>query len=236
MSYSQQSPQSVRDLFSSIASDYDRGNKTLSFNLHLHWNRKLAQSVAKKASEGNYLDLCAGTGDIAFMLHSLGVHPKNAWLLDFCPEMLQIAKSKCPTSFHPTYLTADASAIPLPSTSFDAVTIAYGIRNVASPTSCFSEVFRILKPSGELAILELTRPSSPLVRFCHTLYLTTLLPLLGRLITRNGAAYSYLSSTIRSFSSPAALASQLQDAGFAPPTITPLLFGTATLIHTSKLN
>lgn len=224
----------VRDLFSSIATDYDRGNQFLSFNLHRSWNRRLAKSVAKKAENGSYLDLCAGTGDIAFALHRLGVKTKSSCLLDFCPEMLNIAMKKCPSDFEPTYLTADATDIPLPPNSIDAVTIAYGIRNVSSPSKCFAEVFRCLKPGGQLALLELTRPNNALVRLGHTLYLTTLLPLLGHLITNNRSAYTYLSSTIRSFSSPEVLASQLQEVGFLKPTITPLFFGTATLIHASK--
>ena len=181
--YCKENPQTIQSLFNSIAGRYDLTNAVLSFNLHKRWNSALVQHVLKPHLPKVFLDLCSGTGDIAFnYLHS-APHSCQACLIDFSSEMLEHAKHKANKySFDRhqiSYLEADVQQLPLQDQFADCATMAYGIRNVQYPTHCFQEIFRVLKPGGCFGILELTRPRNRLLRFGHQLYLRTVLPLLG---------------------------------------------------------
>lgn len=224
-------PVVVRSLFSRIAPQYDRGNALLSFSLHRLWNRQLVRAVGQP---NVLLDLCAGTGEIALGYLAKQKAPKKAILLDFCKEMLDEAKRKAdylPPKLHSlSYLEANAEQIPLLSSSCDAATLAYGIRNIQHPSACFAEVKRVLRPGGTFAILELTRPKNRLLKLGHSLYLNTLLPLMGKLTSGDKAAYEYLSSTIQTFASPEELASLLAEQGFRNTQCRPLWGGIATII------
>lgn len=218
-------------MFASIAKNYDRANTLFSFGLHKRWNNKLIQSVQ---GARNLLDLCSGTGEIAFGF--LKRNPKSkAILLDFCHEMLQIAEKKG-AAFSPRFETvqADAQVLPLQNKCVEAVTISYGIRNVKDPLKCFHEVFRVLKPNGVFAILELTRPQSGMLRFFHKIYLKTLLPLLGRLAAKNIDAYRYLAKSVETFISPKELENKLHEAGFNKIEQILLFKGTATIFLATK--
>lgn len=228
-------PVKVRSLFSRIASRYDRGNALLSFSLHRLWNRRLVQAIGEP---NVLLDLCAGTGEIALNYLAKQKTPKRVILLDFCKEMLDEAKHKAgrlPEKLHSlSYLEANAEQIPLPSSSCDAATLAYGIRNIQHPAACFAEVRRVLKPGAKFAILELTRPRNPLLKLGHSLYLNTLLPLMGKLTSGDRSAYEYLSSTIQTFASPEELASLLKQEKFTNIQCQPLWGGIATLMTAQK--
>lgn len=198
--------------FSQIARRYDRNNAILSFGMHAFWNRKLRQAIIPHIQNGTYLDICAGTGAISIPLAS---QANKAILLDLCPEMLAIAKDRAP---HLEILCADAQEIPLPDNSINAISCAYGIRNVPDPLKCAHEVHRILKPGCRFAILELTRPNNFLARF----YLHRCIPLLG-------PAYKYLSESIQKFTDPHTLASQFESTGLRTLSIRPFAFNAATL-------
>ncbi len=230
--YQKSEPETIRHMFATIAPHYDLANALFSFGIHHRWNRKLIESVG---SSKQLLDLCAGTGEIAF-----GFLQKNqnsrAILLDFCPEMLSIAESKGQT-YRERFqiLQADAQVIPLPDASVDAITIAYGIRNVQTPLYCFREAYRLLRPEGLFCILELTRPSNAIARWGHQWYTNSLLPLLGKLSAKNLAAYRYLAGSVQTFSSPETLMEQLASVGFKKIEKKSLTFGTATLIKACKI-
>lgn len=214
-------------MFASIAENYDRANTTFSFGLHKKWNRKLIQSVG---AADTLLDLCAGTGEIGFGF--LAKHRNaRAILLDFCPEMLAVAKNKgTPFEGRYTLIEGDAQSLPLEEASVDAVTISYGIRNVKEPLRCFQEVARVLKPGGRFAILELTRPSSLFFRISHKMYLKFCLPLLGKMAAKNIDAYRYLSKSVEEFASPAELETQLNSAGLKPVKRISLMGGLSTIL------
>ncbi len=230
--YSKADPETIKSLFSSIAGSYDRTNSLLSLGLHRFWNRALVQLVEKRFQKGPLLDLCCGTGAIATLWLRRREIPTEALLLDFCPEMLLIAKERtdrvCPGHYL-SFIEGDAHLLPITSGSIEVVTTAYGVRNLHDIKRVADEVLRVLKPRGTWAILELTRPTNPLLRFGHSLYLKTLLPLLGGLSASNQNAYSYLSSSVRSFIAPSELLATLQERGFTPIEVRPLLGGTATL-------
>ncbi|NGX54318.1 MAG: Demethylmenaquinone methyltransferase [Chlamydiae bacterium] len=127
-------------------------------------------------------------------------------------------------------ICAEAQKITRPDISVDGVTIAYGIRNVQDPRKCCAEVRRVLRPGGLFGILELTRPSNPLLRMGHWAYLHTLLPILGKCIAHNHDAYRYLSQSIGSFLAPSELIKKLKESGFDKIEKRPLTGGIATLL------
>ena len=225
-------------MFGSIAKQYDRTNAILSFNLHRVWNRKLVQSISQDVPCRQYLDLCCGTGEIAYTFLKNLRTPVEAFLLDFCKEMLECAKTKhsrkVSSIHHLQFIQGDAQNIPLPSQSIDAVTIAYGIRNVKDPSKCVSEVYRVLRPGGKFAILELTQPTQPLMRIGHKIYLRTLLPVVGKLTAANTEAYEYLSTSIQEFIPPNTLEKLLIDSGFNDTNHQSLTGGIATIVSGSK--
>lgn len=239
--YTKQNPETIQSMFSTIAKSYDRTNAILSFQLHRFWNKKLIQAVMAVRKEGSYaiLDLCCGTGAIALPWLAKQKPPQKVFMVDFCAEMLECAKSKAAQlNLHSThalnFINADVQELPLESSSIDFATLAYGIRNVSSPKKCFEEAYRCLKEGGSFGILELTEPQNSLLRFGHRIYLKTALPLLGKLFAKNEAAYQYLSRSIHTFVKPNALKQLLEETGFSSVHIVPLSGGIATLIIAQK--
>lgn len=237
-SYHKSKPETIQAMFGSIASQYDKANSILSFRLHNVWNKKLVKLVYGSSSVNSIADLCCGTGEIAFTFLKQSKVPCEVALVDFCQEMLDCAQfkaEKCSFSDHRLrYLCADVQQIPLENSSIDAATMAYGIRNVQDPKKCLQEVFRILKPGGKVGILELTRPSNSVMQLGHRVYLKTVLPILGKLITSNKDAYSYLCNSIQAFVDPDELKQMLIATGFDNVAITRMHGGIATIITATK--
>lgn len=237
--YTKLKPDSIQHMFNNIANRYDITNKVISFNMYNGWNRRLASQTLQPFKDSfALLDLCAGTGEVTFECLKKNSAACQAYLLDFSSEMLQIAKSKAaklPLNHHQMeYLEADAQKVPLPDQSIDCATIAYGIRNVQDPAKCFEEVFRVLKPGGCFGILELTRPNHRLLKLGHQLYMSVVMPLLGKLLTSDKQAYQYLCQSIHTFISPQELEGLLKQKGFIKTERTPLAGGIATIIMAHK--
>lgn len=238
--YRKDSPLTIQSMFNSIAKRYDRANAILSLSLHKVWNRSLVRHVIKRAASHQVLmDLCSGTGDIAFEFLQKAPAPCHAYLIDFSSEMLAFAKRKeaqLPLAgrHQLSYLEADVQNIPLSDNLAHCATMAYGIRNVKDPSLCIQDVFRVLKPGGSFGILELTRPRSPLLRIGHQLYLHTILPLLGKWLTDNQQAYQYLCQSIETFIEPVEIKSLFKQHGFIRTECHSLAGGIATLILGNK--
>ena len=238
MTYKKEDPQSIQKMFGTIAEQYDRTNAVLSFQMHRIWNRELVRKVVGSSYPENMLDLCCGTGEIAFNYLQNRTGSCEAFMLDFCPEMLACAKNKALQRhldrhlIH--YLQADAQEIPLPSQSIECATMAYGIRNVADPLKSAKEVHRVLKSGGKFGILELTQPKNKVLRFGHSVYLKYALPVLGKFLTSNQEAYNYLCNSIHTFIPPEKLMSILEDAGFRQVECHPMSSGIATIITAIK--
>lgn len=228
-------PETIQQMFGKIANRYDLTNSVLSLNMHKRWNKRLVSLLNQHDS---LLDLCSGTGEIAYMWLKANKKPKTAILLDFCEEMLDQAKSKSlpyMVSGHTVrYMHADATSIPLPPQSVDSVSMAYGIRNVQEPVKCFQEVYRVLKPQGTFLILELTEPRNPLFNKLNRFYLNYVLPFIGGFITKQPSAYKYLSKSIQTFTKPVELHQELLKVGFKKVSLHPLSGGLATIIEASK--
>lgn len=233
--YQKSSPESIQAMFASIATNYDKANSVFSLGLHKRWNQKLIKTIG---TPPKLLDLCAGTGEIAFGFLKKNPH-SEAILLDFCPEMLAIAQSKgkeVGKDFSKRFeiMIADAAKIPLHAASVDGVTISYGIRNVKEPEKCFCEVHRVLRDGGKFGILELTRPSSFVMRYLHKVYTHFLLPILGKVVAKNKDPYTYLVKSVQTFIPPQELEKKLRDAGFQSVERRPLMGGIATLLVAKK--
>ena len=229
--YKKSAPETIQAMFASIAQNYDRTNTTFTFGLNKLWNQRLVHAL--KGSQC-LLDLCAGTGEIAFSF--LKKNPQSeAILLDFCPEMLEMAQKKG-NQFHGRFeiLQADAQSIPLADKSVNGVSIAYGIRNITDPVRCFEEVYRVLIADGRFGILEATRPSSWTLRKGHRLYTSLILPFIGKLTAKNREAYKYLASSVETFSTPETLETVLKKVGFQQIERYPLMGGITTLFVAVK--
>lgn len=244
-SYHKKDPSSIQAMFSSIASRYDMGNAAISCQLFRLWNRRLVQQVLLWPSPPRtMLDLCCGTGEITFTyLRQLQKTPfrdqaTQVTLIDFAEGMLQEAERKAVDypkhASRLRFMAGDAQAIPLPDDCMDAVVIAYGIRNVADPNRCLQEVYRVLKPGGRVGILELTRPENRLLRAGHSIYLKTVVPLVGKLMTTNGDAYHYLKKSVETFISGDELQHTMRMSGFHHSWRKPMMGGIATLFYGQK--
>ena len=227
-------PRRVRRMFGEIAPSYDLLNHLLSANLDRRWRRAAARELA----EGGFprvLDLCGGTGDLTLEL----ARPSGRTVVccDFSHPMLRRAQTKFERADRPARcltLEADGLRLPLAPAGFDAVTIAFGIRNFADMSEGLREIHRILRPAGRLIVLEFSRPTRPLLSTLYTFYLTKLLPRIGDRISGRQGAYSYLANTVSTFLSPEELADRIQESGFADCEWTPLTAGIVTIHRATK--
>jgi len=236
--YNKNKPETIKSMFGSIAKNYDRTNAILSFQLHKLWNRRLVKETIGN-NPGILADLCCGTGVITYAWLKNSKEKQQAYLIDFCPEMLECAKIRAKehnfeANHQLEYVTADVQDIPLQANSINFATMAYGIRNVQTPLRCFREVHRILKDGGTFGILELTEPKNTVLRLGHGLYIRRVLPILGKMFASNQEAYQYLSSSIKSFIKPHELTLLLKEAGFHDMETIPLAGGIATIISARK--
>ena len=223
-------------MFDAIAGRYDFLNHFLSAGIDRRWRRQAVRSLGLTGSE-RVLDLCTGTGDLAIALRT--AHPGAAHVVgvDFAGAMLAVAGDKLRRrglSNRIQVVRADATRVPLPDGLIDAVTIAFGIRNVDDTAAACREMVRLLVPGGRVAILEFAVPSSRLFGPIYMWYFQHLLPRLGRLISRHDMAYDYLPASVGAFASPADFAAVLRHAGFVDVSARPLTFGSVVLYTARK--
>lgn len=223
----------VAGMFGAIAPTYDLLNHLLSFNVDRRWRKAAAKALAPRPGE-HYLDLCAGTGDLALALLAREPGAKLVGA-DFCRPMLERAPAKAARAGTSLPLAeADALNLPFRDAAFSGLTVAFGVRNFEQLDRGFREMARVLKPGGRAVILEFSQPRSALFGALYRLYFTRLLPFVGRLVSRDSHAYGYLPATVARFPLPDELAARLQAAGFAEVHHTPLTFGVAVLTVAEK--
>jgi len=210
-------------MFNRVAARYDLANHVLSGGCDFLW-RKRATEVAAKWNPPCILDVATGSGDLALSLrHKLPGSKVTG--VDFSADMLAIAQRKGLRDV----IAADASKLPLADQSFDAVTIAFGLRNMRDWAAALREMRRILTRSGHLLVLDFSLPQNSLVRAIYRSYLHHILPRLCALLTRDKAAYEYLGASIENFPSSRAMSDLIEANGFANTTVTPLTAGIVTL-------
>jgi demethylmenaquinone methyltransferase/2-methoxy-6-polyprenyl-1,4-benzoquinol methylase len=220
----------VRGMFGRIAGRYDLLNHLLSFNLDKRWRARAVERVADVLERpgARVLDLCCGTGDL---LLSLEARRGSAVLgSDFCHPMLLEAQRKISgRGMRSPLFEADALALPLRADSLDLITVAFGFRNLANYRSGMTELARVLKPGGVLAILEFSQPGNRIFGMLYGFFSTRVLPWVGGLVSGSREAYSYLPESIQKFPGAQELAYQLRAAGFKSVEFEPLTFGAVAL-------
>lgn len=219
----------VPQMFESISKRYDRINRVLSLGLDVYWRRAVCKYLPKK-QKIKLLDCATGTGDQLISLLKNCPNIYDAVGIDPALNMLSLARPKLASYSHCSRLdVAAAEEIPFQDEMFDVVTISFGIRNVANLTQSLNEIYRTLVPDGRLIILEFSHPSNRFVGFFHRFYINRIVPYIGKWLSKNTEAYTYLSKTIETFPHGDALAQILRQAGFANVQIKPLTFGTVSI-------
>jgi demethylmenaquinone methyltransferase/2-methoxy-6-polyprenyl-1,4-benzoquinol methylase len=208
-------------MFDRIAPVYDVMNRVMTMGLDLRWRRLAAESVVREGDR--VLDGACGTGDLAVADKRAGAAQVTG--LDFSEPMLERARKKAPLD----WLQGDLLALPFADDTFDAMTVGFGVRNVADLPLALAEAKRVLRPGGRLAILEITQPRGPLRFFFHV-WFEKAVPLLGKVLP-GGAAYSYLPASVRRFPDAERLAELMRDAGFGDVRFR-LLAGSIVALHT----
>jgi demethylmenaquinone methyltransferase/2-methoxy-6-polyprenyl-1,4-benzoquinol methylase len=199
----------VRALFDRIARRYDLINDVQSFGLHRAWKRKVIELAAVK-SGNSALDVCCGTGDIAWRLNRAGVDVTG---LDFSPEMLVLAAKRKPASSSIRFIQGDALKLPFADTTYDIVTIGYGLRNLASWEGGVTEMARVLKPGGRMVVLEFGRPDSRCWKTIYFAYLRMFVPVLGLIFCGNASAYAYILESLKHYPGQNAVLAKMQSLG-----------------------
>ena len=208
-----QKPAMVRDIFTSVAGNYDLMNDLMSLGVHRLWKQHLIACIAPQARH-HLLDVAGGTGDITQLFMRAG--GGAATLVDLTPEMLKVAEQRlCDQGiFSVDLVTAQAEALPFAAHQFDVYTISFGLRNVADRMTALSEAFRVLKPGGKYYCLEFSPQVLPALQQAYDRYCDTLLPRLGQWVAGDAESYRYLAESIRRFRHPALLGDDLTSVGF----------------------
>ncbi len=221
----------VRRMFGAIAHRYDLTNAVISAGLHRRWKEATVRLLDLRPG-GRGLDVCCGTGDLALLLaRRVGARGRVVGI-DVSEEMLRIARRRAAaagTGAVCRFAQGDAEALALPDAAFDAATVGFGIRNVVHPASALRELRRVLRPGGQLAVLEFSRPRHAVLARLYDLYSFTLMPWLGRLASRHADAYLYLPTSIREWPDQDAFAAMLVRAGFERVCYHNLLTGIAAI-------
>jgi demethylmenaquinone methyltransferase/2-methoxy-6-polyprenyl-1,4-benzoquinol methylase len=224
----------VQRIFSQIAPRYDLLNHLLSFNIDKAWRRRAIGALGwERAPAGVYVDLCAGTLDVAAELARRPGFRGRVIGADFAEPMLRAGTGKSPTTVV-SPVVADALDLPLADGSADGAIVAFGIRNVADLDRGLREVHRVLAPGCRFIILEFTTPRSALVRAGYHLYFHHVLPQIGALISGHGTAYRYLPRSVANFPIEEALAERMRGAGFADVHWRTLTLGVAAIHSGTK--
>jgi demethylmenaquinone methyltransferase / 2-methoxy-6-polyprenyl-1,4-benzoquinol methylase len=218
---------SVREMFATIASRYDLLNHLLSGNVDRRWRQTVANRVRERTpvSDSRILDVACGTGDLALTLFE--TTRAEVFATDFCRPMLNIAATKIGTGIR--LVEGDALCLPFREDSFDVVTIAFGLRNLASVQSGLAELYRVLKCGGWLAVLEFSKPANPALRAVFGAYFKHVLPVMGGVISGSRGAYRYLPDSVQRFPNQRQLAGVLQETGFVQVSFENLTGGIAAL-------
>ena len=220
----------VNDLFAAIAPRYDLINDLQSLGLHRFWKRRLVKLSGVQAGR-RALDLCCGTGDIAFALARAGATVTG---LDFSEAMLAVARASqkkhgavlpCPVQF----LKGDAMRLPFPDASFDVTTVGYGLRNLADWKTGLAEMRRVTRPGGRMLILDFGKPDNRAWRALYFAYLRLAVPLFGRVFCRDAAAYAYILESLQHYPAQRGVEAEMHALGCAGVRVVDFLGGMMSL-------
>ncbi len=224
----------VAQMFDTISGNYDSLNRVISFGIDVKWRKKVVQLVSEKNPK-TILDIATGTGDLAIMMANSSAEKIIG--LDISQGMLDVGIKKIASknlNHKIEMLNADSEAMPFEDNSFDAITVAFGIRNFENLDKGLSEILRVLKPNGVFVILETSNPTQTPYKQGYILYTKYLLPIIGKLFSKDKVAYGYLSESASVFPFGEALNNILKKNGFIEVLAKPQTFGVATIYTASK--
>jgi demethylmenaquinone methyltransferase/2-methoxy-6-polyprenyl-1,4-benzoquinol methylase len=227
----------VNDLFAAIARRYDLLNDLQSFGLHRRWKRRVVELAQVKPGD-RALDLCCGTGDIAFALARRGAETTG---LDFSEKMLEVALARS-RKFRtlnselrtPNFIHGDAQQIPFPEDSFNIVTVGYGLRNLAGWECGLDEMFRVARPGARLIVLDFGKPPNALWRSLYFTHLKISVPLIGWLFCGNAQAYAYILESLNHYPAQLAVAGKMRELKLANVRVINLLGGAMAINYGEK--
>jgi demethylmenaquinone methyltransferase/2-methoxy-6-polyprenyl-1,4-benzoquinol methylase len=224
----------IKNIFTTVAPYVDSLSHGFSLGLDRSWRRK-AVAISGIRQGDRVLDICAGTGELAFQLLPAVGETGSITATDFCENMLAIAKKKKGDNHaNMTFQVADAKALPFPNNSFDAVTVGFGMRNIPDTILALKEIWRVLKPGGRFVCLELTKPQAPVLGRLYSWYLSRFMPFVSNLVMKSSAPYLYLPRSIEAFYQPPEFREVISRNGFGNVAVISLTLGIATVYRASK--
>ncbi len=224
----------VKQMFDTISGDYDGLNRVISFGIDLKWRRKVV-SILKKKAPKNILDIATGTGDLAIAMTATGAEKIIG--LDISPGMLEVGKAKISSkSLQDTIemIVGDSENLPFDDNTFDAITVAFGVRNFENLEKGLSEILRVLKPSGSFVVLETSVPTKTPFKQGYRFYTKYILPTIGKIFSKDQSAYAYLSESASVFPHGEAFNNILGKIGFIGIENKPQTFGVASIYVATK--
>jgi demethylmenaquinone methyltransferase/2-methoxy-6-polyprenyl-1,4-benzoquinol methylase len=231
----EQRASSVQALFDRIAPSYDRINDIQSLGMHRIW-KKWLWLLSRPKPGAKILDLCCGTGDIAFLFANQGC---EVAAVDFSREMLTVARQRTahevtPKNQRPEFTQGDALHLPYPNETFDALTIGYGLRNLADSEAGLQEMTRVLKPGGHLLILEFGKPDNPFLLAAYYTYLHIAVPMFGKLFCGDSKAYAYILESLKHYPAQRGIHALMEATGYEDNRILNFMGGTMSINHGVK--
>ena len=222
----------VEQMFDNIAPTYDLLNHLLSFGIDRYWRRAALRTLKPYAPQ-YLLDMATGTGDFALLAHRM-LQPARLLGADLSEGMLEVARRKAEGIDGIAFEKHDCMQLALPDDTFDAATVAYGVRNFPDLERGLSELRRVLKPGGRLVIIELTSPRRFPMKQLFWLYSHVLMPLVGKLVSRDSSAYTYLPATMEAFPQGEVMQEILRKVGYTDVKFKRYTFGLSTLYTAAK--
>lgn len=224
----------VREMFDNIAPAYDFMNRAMTFGIDRSWRKKAIKMLAAK-NPTSILDVATGTGDLAILM-AQRTDARSITGIDLSEGMIEIGHKKvlqAGLSERITLQAGDCLNLPMADDTFDAVTVAYGVRNFENLLAGYREMLRVLRPGGTLTVIELATPTSTIIRPLYSLYTRWIIPTVGRLVSKDVRAYSYLPESIAAVAQRDEMTALMAEAGFSDTTWRSLTFGTC-MIYTGQ--
>lgn len=225
----------VASMFDTISGNYDNLNRVISFGIDVKWRQKVLKMVAE-TNPKNILDIATGTGDLAILMAN--TKAEKIIGLDISIGMLEVGKQKILNKNldkRIEMVLGDSENMPFEDNYFDAITVAFGVRNFENLEKGLAEILRVLKPNGIFVILETSIPEKTPYKQGYTFYSKNILPIIGKLFSKDNAAYGYLSESAAAFPYGEALNNILKKIGFIDVVAVPQTFGVATIYSASKI-